>query len=184
MYGLERMSSEFQEHFGLLTKELSNEDDLGAIVRGHIVVEATLNELLEKLVFWEEYLPSLRFEQKIKLCAALGMDPELIEPLKELGNMRNTFSHKIKIRLSMKMVQKFYVTFNENDKEIINSNICLVSGVGRKDEAKLLSNMHPKQLFIFVLVVLWVRLSFNKKRALINRKNKSKEEIISASAKR
>ena len=135
--------------------ELMKEDVLGVVIRGHIFVETILNHLLDELVLLNEHLPSLRFEQKVKLCASLGMRLEIVEPLKELGNIRNAFSHNMEISLNKTMVNKFFDKFSDKDKIKLESSIRVGFEVQESDVPDIIPRMNPKHLFVALILVLW-----------------------------
>jgi hypothetical protein len=98
---------------------LFGEDDLGVVVRTHIYIESKVNELLDLLIPFPAQLPHLRYEQKIKLCCAMGMDKTLFLPLKELGDLRNSFGHNINTKLTSGTCAKLLATVSEADLENI-----------------------------------------------------------------
>jgi hypothetical protein len=93
------LNAEFQ-------KALFGEDELGAVVRAHIHIEAQVNTLLSVLVPFPNRLPRLRFEQMLNLACALGLRDDSIVAFKELGNIRNQFGHQLNTRLTTGMVEK------------------------------------------------------------------------------
>jgi hypothetical protein len=98
---------------------LFGEDDLGVVVRTHIYIESGVNSILEQLIPFPEELPRLRYEQKLKLCCAMGLDKSLLSPLKELGNLRNSFGHDINTRLSTASVSKLLSAVSTDDLDTI-----------------------------------------------------------------
>jgi hypothetical protein len=52
-------------------RALFAEDELGAVIRAHILIEAQVNGIIENLVVDPESLSRLRFEQRVLLFIAL-----------------------------------------------------------------------------------------------------------------
>ena len=93
---------------GIESKELQDlitvlygEDELGSVVRGHIIVEAALNDLLRVLAPFPDHLKGGRtpYARNIDLALILGMPEDLASPLRVLGSIRNGFAHDIRAAL-------------------------------------------------------------------------------------
>lgn len=97
------------------------EDELGTVVRAHIMIEAQVHELLDMMLPFPERIPRLRFEQKVKLLTALGLSDRLFPPLAEIGNIRNSFGHHIDTKLTNGMVVKWFQTFPAEDRNSMQS---------------------------------------------------------------
>jgi hypothetical protein len=98
---------------------IRGEDQLGAVVRAHIHIEARLNQVVEALTPHPDELPSLRYEQRAKLAVALGLDGRILNPLLELGRIRNAFAHRLDVKLTDSMVAKLFEAFHKEDRWII-----------------------------------------------------------------
>jgi len=98
---------------------LLGEDELGVVVRAHIHIEAQLNELLRVMVSAPDLLPRMRFEQRVNLAGALGLDPGALPPLKELANIRNAFGHRHDVSLTTGMVQQLWDALSHDDKDAV-----------------------------------------------------------------
>jgi hypothetical protein len=61
-------------------RALFAEDELGAVIRAHILIEAQVNGIIEGLVFDPTNLPNLRFEQRARLLVALGTQRSFRRP--------------------------------------------------------------------------------------------------------
>jgi hypothetical protein len=95
------------------------DDPLGAVVRAHIHIEARLAQAIESTFPKPNELPILRFEQRVRLAVALGLDEHLRAPLLELGRIRNAFSHKLDVQLDEQMVHRFFHSFSSDERQII-----------------------------------------------------------------
>lgn len=98
---------------------LLGEDPLGAVVRAHIHIEARVNRVLTALTPHPSHLPNLRYEQQVKLAVALGLNEEILQPLKVLGDIRNEFAHSLDITLTNAMVERLWQSFSKENQETI-----------------------------------------------------------------
>jgi hypothetical protein len=85
------------------------EDELGLVVRAHIYIEASLNDFIAVRVVKPEELPRLHYESRLRLAVALGLNKELFQSLKLLGDIRNSFSHNVSATLSDARVKELYL---------------------------------------------------------------------------
>ena len=131
---------------------LFGEDDLGVVIRAHIYIESSVNALLDLLIPFSSELPRLRYEQKLKLCCAMGMDKGLFAPLKELGDLRNSFGHNIKIQLSDVSVAKLIRSVSQEDMQVILRTYSTTRGNVDPTLPSEFSELEPKsQLIGFAL---------------------------------
>lgn len=100
---------------------LRGEDELGAVIRAHIHIEARLQQVLEALTPVPEQLPKLRYEQRVKMAAALGLNENAVRPLKKLGEIRNQFGHRLDVTLTAGMVNDLFESLAEEDKAVIRA---------------------------------------------------------------
>ncbi len=105
------------------TKVLNGEDELGAVIRAHIHIEALLLELLGLLVKDEEALKRLNheFSQSVDLAIALGLGPEHAKGLRAFGNLRNEFAHNLNSKLSDSRINSLYESLSSKDKGIVQT---------------------------------------------------------------
>jgi hypothetical protein len=98
---------------------LRAEDPLGAVVRTHIHIEARLNTAIRRALPRPDELPSLRFEQRVRLALCLGFEEGLVAPLIELGRIRNAFSHRLDVTLTDAMVNTLFASFSQSQRQLI-----------------------------------------------------------------
>lgn len=99
---------------------LLGEDPLGAVVRAHIHVEARVYQVLAALTPHPGHLPNnLRYEQRVRMAVALGLNEEILQPLKVLGDIRNEFAHSLDVTLTDAMVERLWQTFSQENQKII-----------------------------------------------------------------
>ncbi len=104
-----------------LIKALMGEDELGAVVRSHIIIENLILRLLALLIPYQEYLEKLRlgYRQKVDLVLAMGLKAQYGPPLKQFGKIRNDFAHKPDTTLTNKHVNDLYGAMNSDDRNLV-----------------------------------------------------------------
>jgi hypothetical protein len=144
---------------------LFGEDDLGVVVRTHIYIESGVNSILEQLIPFPGELPRLRYEQKLKLCCAMGMDKTLLSPLIELGNLRNSFGHNINTRLSTTSVAKLLSAVSTDDLETIMKTYTIALAETREALPMSFHDLEPKSQLIGFAIWLNATLDVLRKDA-------------------
>jgi len=101
--------------------DLQNEDDLGAVIRGHLHIEHALNELLKRQIPFFERLEKLHLDYKVKvgLAIAMGLNAGYEQPLRGVGLLRNKYAHQPGFKISVSDTTNLYKTFSGDDKAII-----------------------------------------------------------------
>lgn len=132
------------------------EDDLGVVIRSHIIIEKSLNLFVESLMSDKKEFRKLNlgFEKTVKLAVALGLNERFRNPLCSLGRLRNQFAHTIRSEISAQDANNLYKSFRGEDKEILHEALAKtrkkLSGRGIDEYKKL----PPKLKYIFNVVVL------------------------------
>jgi hypothetical protein len=101
--------------------DLQNEDDLGAVIRGHLHIEHCLNELLKRQIPFFDRLEkvNLDYEVKVVLAIAMGLNSAYEKPLKGIGLLRNKYAHRPRFNISASDTNNLYETFSVDDRNII-----------------------------------------------------------------
>jgi len=97
------------------------EDQLGAVIRAHLYVEAQVNRLLDALIPYPEHLGEMRLNwgQRVELVLAMGLKPQYGPPLKALGRIRNKFAHNPEAELNDEDVNELYGSLADEDRQIV-----------------------------------------------------------------
>ena len=135
---------------------LMGEDELGAVIRGHIYVEATLLTLLAGFVVSEKHLNQMGLDyfQHVNLAIALGLKVEYGPPLHALGTLRNAFSHKLNASLSRDRVNGLYKTLSSEDRTMVQTIYEKTNRKMRQEPGTRFRNLPPKDQFILIAVAL------------------------------
>jgi hypothetical protein len=99
-----------------LLNALSGEDDLGMVVRAHIVIEHELEEFVRfaaprpsQVKFSE-----MDYDAKVRLALVLGLDENLKPALNAAGSLRNKFSHRLEMKLGEQEVKNLFATLTSD----------------------------------------------------------------------
>ena len=89
------LQKKFVEHFATVDATAQ------IVLKGHLLIEETLDSILGKFVFHSAHLESanLRFAQKIDLARSVSLDEhnnEMWELVKAINSLRNELSHSLK----------------------------------------------------------------------------------------
>jgi hypothetical protein len=103
-----------------LSTALSNEDDLGKVVRAHIHIEHELQDF----IFFASPVPdqlksfdSIQFTDKVQLALLLGLTPDLKAALNATGRLRNKFAHKLDMKIGEDEVKNLVATLTPSAKQ-------------------------------------------------------------------
>ncbi|MEW8436925.1 MAG: hypothetical protein AB2689_02110 [Candidatus Thiodiazotropha taylori] len=149
-----------------LLEVLNGEDELGAVIRAHIHIEARINKLIESNIRVPKHLGKLDLEyhQKVKLAIACGLNSDFESPLNTLGTLRNNFAHKLDTSLSVNEVQSLYNSFKGIDKQIIQGAYQRTKKKMSIKGPKSVTKLEPKEQFILIVISLDAALQSETKR--------------------
>lgn len=99
--------------------DLQRDDDLAAIVRSHLHMEARLIEIVEASLRRPERLDQLRltFPKLLELAICVGLDDGLRKPLLALNALRNAVAHNLQQKLTQERVSGIYNAFAQLEKD-------------------------------------------------------------------
>ncbi len=146
---------------------LLNEDELGAVVRAHILIEQYIDHFLSLAVIKNDYLNkmSIDFSNKVKLAVALGLDEEIYKPINSITSIRNKFAHRADFKLDSSDVKSFYDSFTAEDRDgiqdIISNNPDRPAGLADK-----YSRLSIKEKLVVMVILLAIRIESEVKYEL------------------
>jgi hypothetical protein len=143
-----------------ISKDLFNEDELGAVVRSHIRVESTLNSFVAKSVPKPEHLNKLTldFDKTVSLALVLGLNEDYAKPLRALGNLRNNFAHKPDMHLSKEAVNNLYSQLSSEAKDLAQTTFQnLKKGNESMKQFRKLNDMPPSEQLKIIVINIWSR---------------------------
>lgn len=137
-----------------LYKILEGNDDLGVVIRSHIVVEQSLNLLIaSKMKNIEAYNKlQLEFNQVVKLAVALGLNKDLEPVLNSLGKLRNAFAHQLKPCITSSDANNLYETLGQNEKQYLQASLASLKNTEQYKEVPKFSLLPPKEKYILCII--------------------------------
>lgn len=154
------MTDDRAQKVEMLSKLLAEGDEIGAVIRSHIMVENELIALAEHALPNPKALNriGLDYSGRVQLALALGLDQSFQAPLTSLGSIRNKFAHQLNTSLTDLVVQEFYKTFDGSWKGIIqNAYMTTAKKMGWDPERKI-GDLEPRDRFSLYAVNLWSAL--------------------------
>jgi len=133
---------------------LLGEDSLGAVVRTHIHVETRVNQVITALIRHPNHLPKLQYGNQVKLAVALGLNEEILQPLRELGEIRNAFAHALNVKLTDSMVDRLWASFSVEFKKAsyqVHTTVCTHQGM---QVIPKFEKTDPKHRFTMMAIVI------------------------------
>ena len=145
---------------------LQEEDQLGVVVRTHIHIEARVNRVIDALTRHPNHLPNLHYAQLIKLAAALGLNEEILPPLRELGDIRNKFAHSLEVpTLTNTMVEQLWKAFSEQNQKVIMESHTLTCEKTDSKEIRKYEETDARHRFIMMAITIDRYLLVEEKEA-------------------
>jgi len=103
-----------------LSAALTNEDDLGKVIRAHIHIEHELQDFIFFAAPMPDQLKSfdtMEFTDKVQLALLLGLTPDLKVALNATGRLRNKFAHKLDMRIGEDEAKNLISTLTPSAKQ-------------------------------------------------------------------
>jgi hypothetical protein len=135
---------------------LRGEDVLGVVVRSHIHVEAHINRYLDIVVTSPQFLPrmNLTYRKKVELACVLGLDSTYMDALIILGEIRNSFSHKLDAQLTDQLVGNLYQKLPPKCKLVFEETFTRVKSQLGPEGPFGNAELAPKEKFILITLTL------------------------------
>lgn len=83
---------------------LRHDDELIKVIRGHLHIEALINDFLKLWADGSDDFEklNLRTAQKIQMCSLLGIKTSAIAAATKLNELRNKFAHNLSYKIENK----------------------------------------------------------------------------------
>ena len=133
--------------------DLKAEDELGVVIRAHIHIEASIIEFIRARVRFPSELPRMTYESRLRLAMALGLKNEYFEALKLLGDIRNSFSHKLDASLSNEKINELFSKLGQEPKELTLEAYTMTQKQQGEADGPIFNQLPPKDRFILMAVV-------------------------------
>ena len=136
--------------------DLQRQDEIGAVIRGHIHVETKVNELIEKLLPFpdDKSLRNLDYASRVNLVTMLGLPPRFKPPLQVIGKLRNDFAHRPSRQLTKSDANNYYKSFASEERKMINDMYNTTKHQIGKTPSDRFTQLNPKDQFILCTINL------------------------------
>jgi hypothetical protein len=133
-----------------------SDDDLGAVIRGHLYVEAAVNRLIDAMLPFPQELSDSRlgWPQRVDLALALGLKAQYGSPLKKIGQIRNKFAHRPDASLDDKDVSGLYDSLDAEDRDIVLESFRRTQTQAPEPLQAKFNELTPKDRFTLLMVTL------------------------------
>ncbi|MBW8726090.1 MAG: hypothetical protein JF625_13160 [Inquilinus limosus] len=148
-----------QESFN---KSLLGEDELGAVIRGHIHIEHELIEFIRARLSPPEALEALDldYEGRIKLAIGLGLDKSLRPALRAVGALRNKFAHRLGTEIVADDATKIFDSLDAQAKEVVNFGYQRTRKIlPQEKKPSNYKSLSPRDQCILYFVVIWAAIA-------------------------
>ncbi|MDO6785463.1 hypothetical protein Q4583_15185 [Neptunomonas phycophila] len=141
----------------LLVDSFKIEDDLGVVIRSHIIIEQYLNEIIESVLLHpEKYRKeiNLDYHVKVKFVIALGLDKRFESILNVLGTLRNDFAHNIRSEISIQDSNNIYNSLDKERKSTVQELFKNIKSRLPDVGLPKYTNLVPKDKYILYIIAL------------------------------
>ena len=133
-------------------KDLTREDDVGLVRRGHLHIEQQLMEIARAILpfgdrcDWGEFT----YRAKVELAYACGLPKDTHDALLRIGKLRNDFAHKVDACIPKQRAMDLYNGLSDRHR------------IGAQESYKVMvggptfspSNLEPRDLVTLVFLVI------------------------------
>lgn len=143
-----------------LIEVLRHDEDLVAVIRGHLYLEVQLNRLLAALLPYADEISDARlgWPQRINLALALGLKRQYRAPLKKVGAIRNGFAHEPGQTLKDGDVEALYDSLSQEDRNIVLESYERTQAQVPDPIGRPFLELNARERFTLILVTLHAML--------------------------
>jgi hypothetical protein len=127
---------------------LDGEDDLGVVLRAHIHIEHELKEYILTVAPKPGHIKFSDYEygSLVALALTLGLDDKLKAPLLAIGSLRNSFAHRLEMKLSRHDANNLYSALSADIKSSVQQGYAATRKMPQWAHLpKLIKELPPKQ---------------------------------------
>jgi len=103
----------------LLYQDLTREDDVGLVLRGHLHIEHQLMEIARTVLPFGDRCDwgMFSYRTKVELAYACGLPQDARDVLLKLGKLRNDFAHKLDASITKQRALDLYNSLSDRHRE-------------------------------------------------------------------
>lgn len=149
------------EQLQRFNRALVGEDELGAVIRGHIHVESKLIEFIEARLPYPAGLKDLEIDYfgRIKLAISLGLNPNLGPSLKFIGTLRNRFAHRLDVEIGKQDADAFDKALGPHKAVTHEAHKVAHIKLGTGETAVPIKQQGPRDRITLGFVTLWAAMA-------------------------
>ena len=140
-----------------LINAFKGNDDLGVVIRSHIIIEQYLNDIIESVLAKPEIYRkniNLDYHVKVKVVTAIGLHKRFESALNALGKLRNDFAHNIRSNITKQDTNNIYEAFDAERKETIQQLFLTIKKRYSDVQLSNYRDLCPKDKFLLYIIVL------------------------------
>lgn len=149
------------EQLQRFNEALLGEDELGAVIRGHIHVESKLIEFINARLPYPDGIKDLDIDYfgRVKLAIALGLDPSFGPSLNFVGSLRNRFAHQLNVKIGKQEANNFDGALGEHKATINAAFHTAHIKLGTRETAVPIKKQEPRDRVTLGFVTLWAAMA-------------------------
>lgn len=156
---------------------LEGEDDLGVVLRAHIVIEHELKDFVMASAPKPEHVKfsDYDYDGVVTLACILGLSPELKPALSSIGNLRNKFAHELDMKLADQQTNNLYKLLSGSIKSNVQEAYADLLKTPKYQGYPKINDLDPKTLF--GICVIFIREEIAMRTAQVHAIRHEVEEL-------
>ena len=149
------------EQLQRFNQALLGEDELGAVIRGHIHVESKLIEFIEARLPYPDGIKDLELDYfgRTKLAISLGLNPNFGPSLKFIGTLRNRFAHRLDVKIGKQDADAFDRALGPHKAVTHEAHEVAHIRLGTRETAVPIKQHDPRDRVTLGFVTLWAAMA-------------------------
>ena len=140
-----------------LVDAFKGKDDLGVVIRSHIIVEQYLNDIIESVLLCpEKYRKEINLDyfDKVRFSVAIGLNERFEGALKALGTLRNGFAHNIRSEISKQDTNNIYAALDPERKKTVQGLFENIKSKNHNLSFPAYRDLVPKDKYLLYIITL------------------------------
>ena len=161
--------------------DLFSEDELGAVIRGHIKIESLLIQIVELLTPKPQHLKKLNldYDSYVTLALSLGLKDDFAPSLRAIGKLRNDFAHKPDTVLTKASCNNLYDALSKEEKSLLQKHFKMIKETNSSlKKYGTFKKIKARDQFVLIAMSIWAPLQ----AAVINLNNDAKNKLNESKA--
>jgi hypothetical protein len=139
---------------------LRNDDELGLIIRAHILIENQIEGFLNNSLPPPNEIRNFNYNSKVKVALACGLKQIFKKQLKAVGDLHNSFAHQSNRRLSEVDSENLLASLDQKSARLAQS----YAPFNRNSESWQGSEPTQKDRVGLYLTIVWMNIVIERNR--------------------